>query len=103
MRNAAAAATIAALALIAAGCTHGTLASAKSATGGRIYTRSCSTCHSLTGHNTHAAGGDLVNANLTIADLASFARTMPVRPPLTTADADAVARYIYATAHPGQH
>ena len=100
MRSSTAALTTAALALTAYACTHRGAASKGPASGERIYTHSCSTCHSLTGHDTHAPGGDLVNAHLTIADLASFARTMPVKPPLTTADADAVARYIYAIAHP---
>ena len=102
MRGAAAALTTAALALTACGCTHRAPASAEPASGRQIYTRSCSTCHSLTGHDTHAPGGDLVNPNLSIADLASFARTMPVRPPLTIADFDRVARYIYDAAHPGR-
>ena len=67
--------------------------------GRRIYTQSCSTCHTLTGHDTHAPGGDLLEADLSVADLASFARTMPIRPPLTAADAYAVARYVHAAAH----
>jgi mono/diheme cytochrome c family protein len=99
MRNAAAALITAALALTACGCAHRAPASSELASGHPIYARSCSACHSLTGHDTHASGGDLVNRNLTVADLASFARTMPIRPRLTAADADAVARYIYANAH----
>ena len=69
--------------------------------GRRIYTQSCSSCHTLTGHDTHAPGGDLLEADLGVADLESFARTMPIRPPLTAADAYAVARYIHAAAHRG--
>jgi mono/diheme cytochrome c family protein len=102
MRNAAAALASAALALTAFGCAHRVPASSELASGHRIYAHSCSACHSLTGHDTHSSGGDLANPNLTLADLASFARTMPVRPPLTAAHADAVARYIYTAAHTGR-
>jgi mono/diheme cytochrome c family protein len=63
--------------------------------GGRIYTPSCSNCHTLTGHDTHAPGGDLLETDLGVADLESFARTMPIRPPLSAADAYAVAEYIH--------
>jgi hypothetical protein len=103
MRGAAAALTTATLALTVSGCAHHGPASAEPPSGHGIYTHSCANCHSLTGHDTHAPGGDILNPNLTITDLASFARTMPVRPPLTTADDEAVARYIYIAAHPGRH
>ena len=69
--------------------------------GRRIYTQSCSTCHTLTGHDTHAPGGDLLEADLGVADLESFARTMPIRPPLSAADAYAVAEYIHAAVQRG--
>ena len=69
--------------------------------GRRIYTQSCSTCHTLTGHDTHAPGGDLLEADLGVADLESFARTMPIRPPLSAADAYAVAEYIHAATQRG--
>ena len=67
--------------------------------GGReIYARSCAGCHTLNGRESGAPGGDLVNTNLSLGDLASFARAMPVRPPLTVAQSNAVARYVYAGA-----
>jgi hypothetical protein len=43
-------------------------------------------------------GGDLVQAHLSAAAIASFALIMPVRRPLSHADALAVARYIRAVA-----
>jgi mono/diheme cytochrome c family protein len=62
--------------------------------GQRIYERSCSGCHSLTGHEVGADGGDLATLHLGVRDLTSFARVMPVTPPLTRAQALAVARYV---------
>jgi mono/diheme cytochrome c family protein len=61
-----------------------------------IFERSCASCHTLTGHDTSAAGGDLRATRLTAADVASFARVMPVHPPLSAADARAVGRYVAA-------
>ena len=62
--------------------------------GHAIFEQECSSCHTLTGHDTRADGGDLAIAHLRVADIASFARVMPVRPPLSKADAVAVARYV---------
>lgn len=72
--------------------------SAKARGGHKIFTRSCAGCHTLAGHESGAPGGDLANTNLSVHDLASFARVMPVRPSLTRAQADAVARYVHAVA-----
>ena len=69
--------------------------------GHEIFTRSCAACHTLTGHESGAPGGDLAGTNLSVHDLASFARVMPVRPPLTPAQVDAVARYVHSVAHHG--
>ena len=102
MRSASAALIVAALGIAAFASgwhARGPAASGERDRGRLIYTHSCSTCHTLTGHDTHAPGGDLLEADLGVADLASFARTMPVRPPLTVADAVAVAQYIRAAAH----
>ena len=51
-------------------------------------------CHTLTGHDTRADGGDLAIAHMRVSDIASFARVMPVKQPLSEADALAVARYV---------
>ena len=89
---------VAAVALIAlaAGCggqSH--TASRRQLREGRaLFTRSCSDCHTLTGHDTHAAGGDLATATLDVADLTSFVRVMPVR--LSSAQVRAIAAYVHA-------
>ena len=62
--------------------------------GKTIFARSCSHCHTLTGHDTKADGGDLAIGSLTAAQVASFARVMPVRPRLTSAEIGLVARYV---------
>lgn len=58
-----------------------------------VFTHSCAGCHTLTGHDTQTPGGDLAIARLSVADLASFARAMPIR--LSAADLQAVANYIH--------
>lgn len=93
----AAALTAAGLACMLAGCggtPHGKTAAV--IPGRAIFARSCGGCHTLTGHDTQAPGGDLTTARLRIRDIASFARIMPVRPRLTEADAVAFAEYIHS-------
>ena len=60
-----------------------------------IFEAQCSSCHTLTGHDTHVDGGDLAIAHLRVADIASFARVMPLKQPLSEADALAVAQYVH--------
>jgi mono/diheme cytochrome c family protein len=62
--------------------------------GRALFSQSCSGCHTLTGDDTRTTGGDLAIADLSIGDIASFIRVMPVR--LTTAQVDAVAVYVHA-------
>jgi mono/diheme cytochrome c family protein len=76
----------------AAGCGGASVTSR----GHAIFEKQCSSCHTLTGHDTRVDGGDLAVARMAVADIASFARVMPVQPPLSQADAVAVARYIRA-------
>lgn len=80
--------------LALAGCGGGTPVSR----GHAIFTQECAACHTLTGHDTHADGGDLAIAHLSVADIASFTRVMPLRRPLSREDALAVARYVSARA-----
>ena len=80
------------LLLAAAGCGGGS----RNSRGHAIFEQECSSCHTLTGHDTRIDGGDLAIARLRVADIASFARVMPVRRPLSNADAVAVARYVRA-------
>ncbi len=62
--------------------------------GRAIFDRSCAACHTLSGHDTDAPGGDLGVGRLTASQVASFARVMPVDPPLDAADARAVGAYV---------
>lgn len=72
---------------------------AKPTAGARIFARSCSGCHTLTGHDTQVAGGDLLPLSASVAQLESFVRAMPVRPRLTPAEIAVVARYVRARQH----
>jgi mono/diheme cytochrome c family protein len=91
-------ATPAAVALLLCGCGgHSTARAQRQVARGRaVFARSCAGCHTVTGHDTRASGGDLAIARLTTAELASFVRVMPVR--LSPADVDAVAAYVRAVA-----
>jgi mono/diheme cytochrome c family protein len=83
-----------ALGLAVAGCGGKTTNGQSSAAQGkRVFASACAGCHTLTGHDTRAPGGDLAIEALTVADIESFVRVMPVR--LTSADADAVAAYVH--------
>ena len=86
---------VAAVAFLAAGCGgHARHAD----TGRSIYEQDCAGCHTLSGHERGSIGGDLVNANLGVADVASFAVEMPTPRRLTRTQANAVARYVDAVA-----
>jgi mono/diheme cytochrome c family protein len=82
----------------AVGCGHSASGSSAAALqhGSAIYRSSCGGCHTLSGHDSRAVGGDLVQAHLSVAAIVSFALVMPVRRPLSHTDAIAVARYIRA-------
>jgi mono/diheme cytochrome c family protein len=62
--------------------------------GHAIFEQECSSCHTLTGHDTKIDGGDLAISQMQVRDIASFARVMPLKHPLSPADAIAVARYV---------
>jgi mono/diheme cytochrome c family protein len=69
--------------------------------GGRgrtVFVRACAGCHTLVGRDTGTPGGDLALARLSVGQLASFARVMPVR--LSSSDVHAVALYIRARERP---
>ena len=78
-------------ALLLAGC-----GGRSTAHGRAVFERSCAQCHTLTGHDTNVPGGDLRVGRLTTAEIASFVRVMPIRPPLDARDTQAVARYVAA-------
>ena len=62
--------------------------------GREIFSASCANCHTVTGHDTRAPGGDLGLSHLTAVQIASFARIMPVHPRLTAKSIVAVAAYV---------
>jgi mono/diheme cytochrome c family protein len=62
--------------------------------GAEIFQRSCAGCHTLDAPTRKSSGGDLAQTTLSISDLVSFARIMPVE--LTRDQLEAVARYIHA-------
>ena len=64
--------------------------------GRAIFVSSCADCHTLVGRDSGRDNGDLANPLFSVADLASFARVMPVHPTLSQADALAVAEYIHS-------
>jgi mono/diheme cytochrome c family protein len=66
--------------------------------GRTVYVSSCANCHTLTGRDSGRDNGDLANPRLSVADLASFARVMPLHSKLSQADALAVARYVHSIA-----
>ena len=78
------------LAATVAGCGGGHPASR----GRAIFVRDCAGCHTLTGRDTSAPGGDLRVGHLDPDAIASFARVMPVDPPLDARDLRAVAVYV---------
>ena len=62
--------------------------------GRRVFAASCASCHTLSGHDTQATGGDLGLGHFTEAEVASFARIMPVHPALSGTSLRAVATYV---------
>jgi hypothetical protein len=62
----------------------------------RIFESSCASCNTLSGHDTSATDGGLALLQASQAETASFARIMPVKPPLTPARVKAVAAYIFS-------
>ena len=66
--------------------------------GRMVFSDSCAGCHTLTGREHGAEGGDLLLPSFSVADFASFARIMPVRPRLSEADVQAVAEYLHTVA-----
>jgi mono/diheme cytochrome c family protein len=64
--------------------------------GRTVFVSSCADCHTLTGRDSGRDNGDLAKPRLSVADLESFAKVMPVRPKLSQADVLAVAQYVHS-------
>jgi len=69
--------------------------SAQRAQGRKLYVHACAVCHTLTGHDTHAEGGDLGVLEMSEAQMVSFARIMPI-PKMTKGELRMLARYVVA-------
>jgi mono/diheme cytochrome c family protein len=84
-----------AVALAAAGC--GGAGSPAPSPGGTLFTRACGACHTLNGVDSPKhQGGDLLGVQMSRPALLQFAREMPVRRRLTSAELATVADYILA-------
>lgn len=66
--------------------------------GRALFARACAGCHTLQGRESGSPGGDLAIPRMSVSSLESFARVMPVRPPLSQLELAAVADYIHAEA-----
>lgn len=79
------------IAFAGAGC------SGRRESGRAVFAASCSSCHTLTGHDTSTtSGGDLAILAMSRADILSFARVMPVPHRLSQHGLEAVAAYVAA-------
>jgi mono/diheme cytochrome c family protein len=77
-----------ALALVPTACSH-------ASDGAKVFRAECGGCHSLTGREHGAMGGDLAIPTLSVADIESFALQMPTPRPLSHEEARAVAAYVH--------
>lgn len=82
------AATVGLALAVLAGC------GGQSGSGRAVFHHDCAGCHTMTGHDTSISGGDLGATGLTIRQLESFTRVMPLRTKLSRAQVHAVAVYI---------
>jgi mono/diheme cytochrome c family protein len=90
-------AAAATLTLLFCGCGGQTPAQSTLQQRGRaVFAAACAGCHTLTGGDSRAPGGDLAIAKLSAADIASFVRVMPVH--LSAAEVGAVATYVHTAA-----
>jgi mono/diheme cytochrome c family protein len=87
----------AALCLLFCGCAAHRQADSRVVLRGKtVFAGSCAGCHTLTGRDSRARGGDLAIVVLSPYAIASFVDVMPVH--LARADVDAVAAYVHAEA-----
>lgn len=89
-----------ALAIAAAGC--GGAGSPPTRNGRTLFTQACGACHTLNGIDSPKhQGGDLLGVHMSRPALLEFAREMPVRRRLTSAELATVADYILAVQRRG--
>src|SRR5690242_7664683 len=71
-------AAAAALAFLCGCGGHGQAQSTLARRGRTVFVAACASCHTLTGHDSRARGGDLAIAELSTRAIVSFANVMPV-------------------------
>jgi len=65
--------------------------------GAHVFSSECTACHTLSGHESgHVLGGDLARRRMSVAEVESFVRVMPVRQRLSEDQIHAVSRYVAA-------
>jgi mono/diheme cytochrome c family protein len=89
---------LATLAVALCGCGGHRRHATTSQQGKAVFAAACSSCHTLTGRDSRAPGGDLAIGRFSVADIESFVRIMPVT--LSPADVHAVAVYVHARMRP---
>jgi mono/diheme cytochrome c family protein len=84
------------VALVLAGCRgrHAETSASRIHQGAALFEHACAGCHSLNAATSTAIGGDLARPVLTLPDLVSLERIMPVK--LTNTQLYAVALYVHA-------
>lgn len=91
--------------LVTAAVSAGLLAGcggSSSPSGKALFAHNCSACHSLTGIDSpKRQGGDLLQAHFSRAVMIQFAREMPVRKRLTSAELRRIADYVLSVQRGG--
>ena len=91
-------AALAILTLLLCGCGGQTQPESTSQRGKAVFVAACSSCHTLTGHDSRAPGGDLAIGRFTVPEIESFVRIMPVH--ISPAEVQAVAIYVHSKMAP---
>ena len=65
--------------------------------GAALFAQACAACHRVDGRRDPSRqGGDLSGFHMTLAEIESFTRVMPVRPPLSARDLHVVSTFVLA-------
>lgn len=82
-----------ALALLTGGC--GQAARPRQPSGAMVFRQECQVCHSLIGNESRRKdGGDLLGFRMTLSQMNTFVREMPVRHRLSSPQLRAVERFV---------
>lgn len=78
-----------------AGCAGAGPGATRPQVGAALFAQDCSVCHSLSGNNSPSRqGGDLLGYRFSRAVMLEFAREMPIRRPLSSAELGVLTDYI---------